>query len=91
MVGGVLAGLGEYLNIDATLVRVIYAALAIFTSFFPAFVLYIIAMIVIPEEPVATVVDELAVRGRRRPRRARRPHPRAAPPVPPAEPPAPSE
>ncbi len=90
MVGGVLAGLGEYLNIDATLIRVIYAALAIFTSFFPAFVLYIIAMIVIPEEPVATTVDEWPSAVSSSPPSAP-PTPPAAPPVPPAEPPAPSE
>ncbi|MDP1794310.1 MAG: PspC domain-containing protein [Acidimicrobiales bacterium] len=58
VVGGVLGGAADYLGVDATLLRVIYAALAVFTSFFPAFVLYIIAMAVLPEEPVATVVDE---------------------------------
>lgn len=57
MVGGVLAGVADFFSIDPTLVRLIYAALAFFTSFFPAFVLYIIAMVVIPEEPVATGVD----------------------------------
>ena len=61
VVGGVLGGAADYLGVDATLLRVIYAALAVFTSFFPAFVLYVVAMAVIPEEPeepVATVVDE---------------------------------
>ena len=74
--GGVLAGVADYLSVDATLLRVIYAALAIFTSFFPALVIYIIAMIVVPEEPFATVID------------AAPPVPPAAPPVPPS-PPAP--
>jgi len=57
MVGGVLAGIAEYFGFDPTLLRVIYAALAFFTSFFPAFVLYVIAMMVIPEEPIAPVID----------------------------------
>jgi phage shock protein PspC (stress-responsive transcriptional regulator) len=61
VVGGVLGGAADYLGVDATLLRVIYAALAVFTSFFPAFVLYVIAMAVVPEEPegpAATVVDD---------------------------------
>jgi phage shock protein C len=74
VVGGVLAGVSDYFGIDATLLRVIYAALAIFTSFFPALVVYVIAMIVIPEEPFATVID------------APLPVPPSAPPVPPAPP-----
>ena len=53
MIGGVLAGVADLFGIDPTLLRVVYAALAVFTSFFPAFVLYVIAMIVIPDEPVA--------------------------------------
>jgi phage shock protein C len=81
VVGGVLAGVADYFGIDATLLRVIYAVLAIFTSFFPALVVYVIAMIVIPEEPFATVID------------APPPIPPAAPPVPPAppNPPAPPQ
>ena len=74
MVGGVLAGFADYFNVDPTLLRVIYAALAFFTSFFPAFVLYIIAMVVIPEEPVATVIDGHAT------------FTAPAPPIPPAPP-----
>jgi phage shock protein C len=81
VVGGVLAGVADYFGIDATLLRVLYAVLAIFTSFFPALVIYVIAMIVIPEEPFATVID------------APPPVPPSAPPVPPAppSPPAPSK
>ncbi len=78
VVGGVIAGVADYLSVDANLLRVIYAALAVFTSFFPALVIYIIAMIVIPEEPFATVID------------APPPVPPAAPPVPPVpQPPVP--
>lgn len=57
IIGGVLAGIADYFGWDPTIVRVVYAALAFFTSVIPAFVLYVIAMIVIPEEPIATVID----------------------------------
>jgi len=54
MIGGVLGGLGAYLGIDPTWVRIAYVVLAIFTGF-PALIVYIIAMVVIPEEPVGGV------------------------------------
>jgi phage shock protein PspC (stress-responsive transcriptional regulator) len=84
VIGGVLGGAADYLGMDATLLRVIYAALAVFTSFFPAFVLYVIAMAVVPEqpeEPVATVVDDW-------PSAAKPPTPAGSPAAPPPPPPA---
>lgn len=51
MVGGVLAGLGDYLGIDPTWLRIGYAVLAVFTGFGPAVIVYIIAMIIVPEAP----------------------------------------
>jgi len=51
MIGGVLGGLGAYLGVDPTWVRIAYVVLGVFTGF-PAIIVYIIAMIVIPEEPV---------------------------------------
>ncbi len=80
MVGGVLAGAADYLGVDPTLLRLAYAVLAVFTSFFPAFLLYIIAMAVIPEEPVTTVIDGHATVV----------DPAPAPPIPPTAPPAPA-
>lgn len=53
MIGGVLGGLGDYLGVDPTWVRIAYVVLAVATGFGPAVVIYIIAMIVIPEEPKA--------------------------------------
>ena len=49
MVSGVCAGIANYLNIDPTLVRVIYA---VFTAFVPCLILYIVLAIVIPQEPM---------------------------------------
>ncbi len=51
MLCGVLGGLADYLNVDATLIRILYAALSVFSAGFPGIVLYIICAIVIPEEP----------------------------------------
>lgn len=51
MLCGVLGGLAEYLNVDATLIRIIYAALSVFSAGVPCIVLYIICAIVIPEAP----------------------------------------
>ena len=51
MLCGVLGGLAEYLDVDATLLRILYAALSVFSAGFPGIVLYIICAIVIPEAP----------------------------------------
>ncbi|GAP21758.1 PspC domain-containing protein [Leptolinea tardivitalis] len=50
MLGGVAAGLGEYLNIDPTLVRLGFIALALLGG--PGIVIYLIMWVVVPEEPV---------------------------------------
>jgi phage shock protein C len=50
MIGGVGAGLGEYLNIDPTLVRLGFLALALMGG--PGIVIYIIMWLVVPQEPV---------------------------------------
>jgi len=49
MLGGVLAGIAEYFEIDPTLVRVAYAALTIFSAGFPGVLLYIIMLLLMPE------------------------------------------
>ncbi len=48
MIAGVCAGIAEYFNMDKTLVRVIYAILAIFSAGFPGLLLYIILWIIMP-------------------------------------------
>ena len=50
VVAGVLAGIGEYFQVDPTLIR-IGAALLIFFSPFPVIPLYIIGAILIPKAP----------------------------------------
>lgn len=48
MLGGVCAGMAEYLNIDPTLVRVI-AVFMLLTPCVPALLAYLIAWLLIPE------------------------------------------
>ena len=48
ILAGVCGGVAEYFDVDPTLIRVIYAALSLFTVGFPGVLLYIILMILMP-------------------------------------------
>lgn len=48
---GVLGGVAEYLNVDATIIRILYAVLSLFSAGFPGLLVYIICALVIPEKP----------------------------------------
>lgn len=48
MIAGVCAGIAEYFGWDATLVRVIYVLLTVFSAAFPGILVYIILWIVMP-------------------------------------------
>ncbi len=48
IVAGVIGGLGEYYDIDPTILRLAYIVIAILTAVFPAIVGYIIAMMIVP-------------------------------------------
>lgn len=47
---GVCAALANYFGLDVSLVRIIYVLLTIFSAAFPGILIYIILLIVIPEE-----------------------------------------
>ncbi len=49
MLGGVCAGLAEYADVDPTVVRLLYAALTVFTAF-SGIILYPILWIIMPEK-----------------------------------------
>lgn len=51
MVSGVCSGLADYLNVDPTVVRLVWAIVTAFTALFAGIVLYVICAIVIPESP----------------------------------------
>lgn len=59
MFAGVCAGLANYIGIDPTVVRAIFALSVVFFHVLPLF-LYFVMMLIVPEEPLpanASVVD----------------------------------
>ncbi|WP_462247668.1 PspC domain-containing protein [Ekhidna sp.] len=48
MLGGVCAGIAEYLGWDPTLVRIAYIVLSVVSAAFPGLLVYLILWIVIP-------------------------------------------
>jgi phage shock protein C len=54
MIAGVCAGMGKYLSIDATVIRLLFALLAIFTGVVPGLILYLVMMFIVPDEPLET-------------------------------------
>jgi phage shock protein C len=51
-VGGVCAGLAQYLEIDTSLVRILWFFITLACGIFPGIVAYILGWIIIPEEPL---------------------------------------
>jgi len=52
MISDVAGGLGEYLNIDATIVRLLFVFFALAGG--PGLLVYIVMLLVVPEEPLDT-------------------------------------
>lgn len=50
---GVLGGLGEYFDLDPTLIRLAYVIFTLTTGFFPGIIGYLLAILIIPKEPLA--------------------------------------
>ncbi|MBU0719452.1 MAG: PspC domain-containing protein [Planctomycetes bacterium] len=48
-IAGVCGGIGEYLEVDPTVVRIVYVLLSIFSAAFPGIIVYILLWILIPE------------------------------------------
>jgi len=51
ILGGVCGGLGKYLSLDPTIVRLIFVLLALAGG--PGLIAYLILLVVVPEEPQA--------------------------------------
>lgn len=47
---GVLGGLGEYFDIDATILRIVFVAITIFSGILPGLIIYIITIFLMPRE-----------------------------------------
>ncbi|MDZ7797780.1 MAG: PspC domain-containing protein [Candidatus Marinimicrobia bacterium] len=52
MVGGVMAGIADYFNIDVTLVRILFIFVMVFSGFFPAILAYLISWAIIPSKKI---------------------------------------
>ncbi len=50
MIAGVCGGLGHYLGIDTTLVRILFAVGSFFSAIVPGIVLYVILSFVVPND-----------------------------------------
>lgn len=50
MIAGICGGLGEYANIDPTIVRLMYVLLTVFTAVVPGVIAYFILWIIVPEK-----------------------------------------
>jgi phage shock protein PspC (stress-responsive transcriptional regulator) len=50
LIGGVVAGLANYVGMDVTLARVIYVVVSVLSAAFPGALIYLILWILIPEE-----------------------------------------
>ena len=48
MLGGVIAGLAEYFDVDVTMLRVCFVLLSPFTAAFPGLLVYIILLLLMP-------------------------------------------
>ena len=53
-IAGVCGGLAEYINIDPTIIRVIWALVALTGA---GIVAYLVCALVIPEKPDNTIID----------------------------------
>jgi phage shock protein C len=55
MIAGVCGGIAEYLEMDPTLVRVLYVLVSILSAAFPGIIAYIILMFLMPPPPAEQV------------------------------------
>ena len=56
-IGGVLGGAAVFFGVDPSLMRLLYAVVTVMTGFWLGFLVYIVAMIVVPEEQFAVGVQ----------------------------------
>lgn len=58
VLAGVLGGVGEYFDVDPVLVRLVYLVFMLGTGVVPGAVVYLIAMLIVPEKPVVVVAHD---------------------------------
>ncbi|KKR66184.1 MAG: hypothetical protein UU06_C0004G0016 [Parcubacteria group bacterium GW2011_GWB1_40_5] len=57
VVAGVIGGIAEYFDMDASILRIVYILLAVVTAIVPAILGYIIAALIIPNKPDVVHMD----------------------------------
>ena len=55
-VAGLCGGLALYLELDPTLVRVLWVIITVMSGIFPGLIAYLVAWVIVPEEPLALPV-----------------------------------
>lgn len=50
MIAGVMGGLANYFDIDATVLRVIFVLVSLFSAAFPGIIVYLILWVLMPQE-----------------------------------------
>jgi phage shock protein C len=56
---GVCGGLEDYFEIDVTIIRLVWVLISIMSGGFPGVVAYVIAVFIIPEQPVGYRDDDM--------------------------------
>ena len=51
VLSGVLGGLGEYFEIEPTILRLGWLVIVVLTGFFPGVIAYVIATLIVPQKP----------------------------------------
>lgn len=51
---GICGGLGEYWNVDPVLIRLLWLTVVILTGIFPGVIAYILALFIVPKQPLKT-------------------------------------
>jgi phage shock protein C len=54
-IAGVCGGIGESYDVDSTLIRLLWVFLTLVTGVIPGIILYLLAIIIIPEKPVEKI------------------------------------
>lgn len=50
MLGGVLGGIARHYGFDATVLRIVYVLVSLFSAAFPGIIVYLILWVLIPQE-----------------------------------------
>lgn len=53
MIAGVVGGLARYFGLDATVLRIVYVLVSLFSAAFPGIIVYLILWVIVPQEDEA--------------------------------------